>query len=350
VPRGMVSAVDMGVPRRRPGLLRGLAFGVVFEVRVDDARLVPRLRERFPPGWTETRRRPAVLLSVAHEVFDTSHGGTSEVFDTSRRAGREPTEVFDTSGRTGRSPGGSVAAHGLSVRVDGRAVARGLTRAQAFDVFESELQLSVARQARPEVFVHAGVVAVGGCAILLPGRSGAGKTTLVRALVDAGAAYYSDEYAVLDRLGRVHPYARRPSVRVRTGRKQRHPVPLRRGRLPVPVGLIVETRYRRDGRWAPSQLSPGERVLVLLANTVPARDRPREVLATLSRAAIAARGVRSPRGAAGRTARALIDLARAFAGRAPPPRAPELSRRRRRSAPGPRHPGRGPPRSPPRQR
>ncbi len=36
-----------------------------------------------------------------------------------------------------------------------------------------------------------------------------GKTTLVRALVDAGAVYYSDEFAALDETGRVIPYARR---------------------------------------------------------------------------------------------------------------------------------------------
>jgi hypothetical protein len=168
----------------------------------------------------------------------------------------------------------------------------------------------VARLARPEVFVHAGVVAVAGRAILLPGRSGAGKTTLVRALVAAGATYYSDEYAVLDREGRVHPYARRPSVRVRAGQKKRAPVPRRRGRAGVPVGLVVETRWRPDARWAPEPLSAGERVLALLANTVPARDRPAEVLAVLARATGRARGFRSDRGPAGRVARALLALAR----------------------------------------
>jgi hypothetical protein len=218
------------------GALRGEAYGVAFEVRVDDPRLRAAVRARFPPGWRTTRRPAAVLVSLVHEAS---------------------------------SPG-------MSVRIEGRLLARGLTHPQALDVLESELQLSVARLARPEVFVHAGVVAVKGRAILVPGRSGAGKTTLVRALVAAGATYYSDEYAVLDGQGRVHPYARRPSVRVRQGRKERHPVPRGRGRGPVPVGLVVETRYRAGARWSPVALSAGERVLALLANTVPARDRPAE--------------------------------------------------------------------------
>jgi len=216
---------------------------------------------------------------------------------------------------------------GTAVRVEGRLAARGLSHGQALDVLESELQLSVARLARPEVFVHAGVVAVDGRAILIPGRSGAGKTTLVRALVEAGATYYSDEYAVLDREGRVHPYARRPSVRVRAGGKERHPVPRTRGRGAVPVSLVVETRYRVKARWTPLALSPGEIVLALLANTVPARERPAEVLAVLARAAESARGIRSDRGGAARTAKILIALVRELVPRA---RAPGLVRGRAR--------------------
>ncbi len=306
-------------------MLRGVAFGVPFEARVDDRRLLPAVRARFPPGWTVARQAPAVVLSLVHEVSDTSN-------DTS-------SGTVGAAGRTGGPGARSRPVYGLSVRLDGQPVARGLSHAQALDVLESELQLSVARLARPEVFVHAGVVAVGGRAILVPGRSGAGKTTLVRALVEAGATYYSDEYAVLDTAGRVHPYPRRPSVRVRGGRKERHPVPRVRGRTPVPVGLIVHTRYRKGARWELAPLSAGECVLALLANTVPARDRPGEVLAALARATAGARGFRGDRGPAGQTARALIALARDLA------QARQLP-----SGRGPRGPARGPRRPPPRRR
>jgi len=161
------------VPPVSAGVLRGIAFGVPFEARVDDRRLLPAVRARLPPGSAPTRIAPAIVLSLVHEVSDTMRWRTV----SSRRRGRGV---------------------GLTVRLDGQPVARGLGHEDALDVFESELQLSVARRAQPEVFVHAGVVAVGGRAIVVPGRSGTGKTTLVRALVDAGATYFSDEYAVID--------------------------------------------------------------------------------------------------------------------------------------------------------
>ncbi len=61
--------------------------------------------------------------------------------------------------------------------------------------------------------MHAGVVGWRGRAILIPGRSGTGKTSLVAALVEQGAVYYSDDYAPIDADGRVRSYARAPSVR-----------------------------------------------------------------------------------------------------------------------------------------
>jgi hypothetical protein len=347
----------------RAGVLRAAAFGVPFEVRVDDRRLLPSVLERLPPGWAHAHRPPALVLSLVHEVSDTS-------FWMDRVTGRNV---------GARKRSGTV--YGLSVRLDGQAVARGLSHADALDVFESELQLSIARLARPEVFVHAGVVGVGRRAIVVPGRSGSGKTTLVRALVEAGAIYYSDEYAVLDASGRVHPYPRRPSVRVRGGGKERQPVPRGHGRTPLEVGLIIETRYRPGARWAPARLSAGECVLALLSNTVPARDRPAEVLAVLARAAVGASGLRGDRGPAGHTAKALLALARGATrrprdagaksarglgakpsphprtkptrGRPPPSprkRAPSLSGPGPRSAPAPRGRARGPQRRPPRRR
>lgn len=48
------------------------------------------------------------------------------------------------------------------------------------------------------LFVHAGVVAVGGRGWVIIGESGAGKTSTVAALVQRGAAYLSDEVALFD--------------------------------------------------------------------------------------------------------------------------------------------------------
>src|SRR5262249_10892217 len=79
--------------------------------------------------------------------------------------------------------------------------------------FESELQLLVADNARRRTFVHAGVVAWNNRAVVIPGMSFSGKTTLVSKLVQAGAKYYSDEYAVLDEHGLVHPFPRPLGIR-----------------------------------------------------------------------------------------------------------------------------------------
>ena len=62
--------------------------------------------------------------------------------------------------------------------------------------------------------VHAGVVTWHERAVLLPGRTRSGKTTLVTELVKRGATYFSDELALLDRSGLVHPYPRSLCVRV----------------------------------------------------------------------------------------------------------------------------------------
>jgi serine kinase of HPr protein (carbohydrate metabolism regulator) len=73
----------------------------------------------------------------------------------------------------------------------------------------THVEFDIAVRARSALFVHAGVVAWRGRAVLIPGASNAGKSTLVAELVRRGATYYSDEYAAIDAAGRVHPYARR---------------------------------------------------------------------------------------------------------------------------------------------
>lgn len=49
--------------------------------------------------------------------------------------------------------------------------------------------------------VHAGVIAQGSCAIVVPGSSGTGKSTLVAACVAAGFSYVSDEALCIDSRG-----------------------------------------------------------------------------------------------------------------------------------------------------
>src|SRR5512132_3614681 len=97
---------------------------------------------------------------------------------------------------------------------------RSLDLDTVFETLESDLRLFVAELARHRVFVHAGVVGWKGKAIVMPGRSFSGKSTLVAELVKAGATYYSDEYAVFDSRGRVHPFLKPLEIRAQGDTRQ----------------------------------------------------------------------------------------------------------------------------------
>jgi hypothetical protein len=66
---------------------------------------------------------------------------------------------------------------------------RGRTTDGFFDILESDLRLSIADLSRKGVFVHAGAVGWQGKAIIIPGRSFSGKSSLVAELINARASY-----------------------------------------------------------------------------------------------------------------------------------------------------------------
>ncbi len=133
---------------------------------------------------------------------------------------------------------------------------------------------------------------------------------LVAALVDAGATYYSDEYAVLDAAGRVWPFTRPLSLRTHKGDPGRR-LELdelgRVGEAPLPVGAIWLTKYVAGTRARPDAPSPGRAVLRILEHTLTARQRPQAALATLAAAARRAKLFSGPRGSARAAARWLLD-------------------------------------------
>ena len=178
-------------------------------------------------------------------------GSTSaEFFDT----GRMYSLVVEEDDRSGRT-----AKLGVRQRCAARPGIRRFKR--CLRAFEADVQLHVAEMAPDRVFVHAGVVGYRGRGILLPGRSFAGKSTLVAELVRAGAEYYSDEYAVLDSAGGVHPYPRPLSIRQAGGpgvtKQPVAPWAGARDDAPLPVGLVVVSKFRSGGEWRPQRLSPG---------------------------------------------------------------------------------------------
>ena len=170
------------------------------------------------------------------------------------------------------------------------------------EILRSNVNLYVAENSTRCLFVHAGAVGWRGRAIVIPGPSFSGKTTLVQGFLQAGATYYSDEFSVLDRRGLVHPFAAPLSVRsTNSGRQEMHPAGefgSSIGVSPLPVGCVVATCYRRGARWKRKAISKGQGVLVLLANTVGARKNPSGTLSTLSSAVANARILKSDRGEA----------------------------------------------------
>jgi hypothetical protein len=166
----------------------------------------------------------------------------------------------------------------------------------------SNVNLYVAENARNRWFIHAGAVAWKGRAVVIPGRSFSGKTTLVQEFLRAGAIYYSDEFAVIDGRGFVHPFATPLGIRDIDSRKQRMRMAEEFGNSiggkPLPIGHVIATQFRPGARWQPKAVSKGVGALALLANAVAARRNPSGTLAALSRAVANARIWKGLRGEA----------------------------------------------------
>lgn len=189
-------------------------------------------------------------------------------------------------------------------------VAEGAELEPILEQLTRDLMVHVANYAPDRVFLHAGVVGWRGRALVLPGPSFAGKTTLVAELVRAGAAYYSDEYAVLDDRGQVHPYPRNLQMRESGGLDQ-HPVTIAQldghaGAGPLTVALVVFTEFKEFARWMPEPVSAGAAVLEMLRHAIPIQRTPARVMATLAKTMETAIAFRSDRGEAKESARALL--------------------------------------------
>ena len=153
----------------------------------------------------------------------------------------------------------------------------GMSVSAAANRLASELRQYVALRS-PSVFIHAGVVAVGTSALVLPGRSRTGKTTLVSALLARGADYMSDEYAVLDEHGCVHPFPKPLSIRDGDPDRSRAVPAADLGASMVQgprcARLVVGMPYAPREPTARTPLSPADGILLLMNHAVAARTRP----------------------------------------------------------------------------
>lgn len=254
------------------------SFGVRLGVRTTDPALLPALEKVLPPGW-----KPSARPSVPH-LYSLVAGGPGD-----RKGTRRLWVLYDGWVR----------------------VARHRELDPVLESLESLLRATVAEESPRRVFVHAGVVGWKGKAIVIPGRSFSGKTTLVSELVRAGASYYSDEYAVIDAHGRVHPFHSPMSIRVpgSYAGTDHHAEALggRNGSKPLRIGLVVASEFKAPGvKWRPTRPSPAEGALLMIANTVSARRAPEKALATLREALRGAVVLKGKRGEASEMVASLL--------------------------------------------
>ena len=228
-----------------------VAHGLRIRIETSDPELIGLIREELPPGLYEAPRDD---LDVDRQyVLAWSDGNPAGyVLD----ADDERTGPFTTA-------------------------------ESAVERLESSLQIYVAEFAQPHLFLHAGVVQWLGLTIVLPGSSFAGKSTLTRALVNEGATYFSDEFAVLDLEGRVRPYARKLSQREGPlGPRGRIDLdahsPSQDGDFVPPfVDVVALIRYEADSVWQAQRLVGGEAVIAMSEHMVAIRNRPAETLQML---------------------------------------------------------------------
>ncbi len=285
----------------------------------DEAALLDRaIRGGLLPGAAPARPRESAPLT--HAAHLPSHGCRLifESFDLVAELVTDRQELLVAAEQTlppgwQESQGEATVRFGLwedgSITVDGVETHREADRASSLLRLGSVVRHHLATEAPAHVFIHAGVVEVDGCGIVIPGATGTGKTTLVAELLRLGATYVSDEYAVVDPGGLIHPFAKPLSIR--TGHQPGFgelllPPPEQVAGHPISGGLIVLTSYRCGGRWRPVVAPRSEGAFALLENTVSARRRPGSSLRAACRLARDAVVLSGERGEATDTAHALV--------------------------------------------
>lgn len=147
-----------------PTAVSVVTFGVGISVSANSGDALRRLLEYLPPGWQPAPRPPPTAAACN---ADTAAPPVDRLYSAVLDGGDGSNSLFE----------------------DGRCLATGVEPDTLLRVFENDVQMHVAETSPHYVFVHAGVVGWRGRAILVPGRSFTGKTTLVTALLRLGATY-----------------------------------------------------------------------------------------------------------------------------------------------------------------
>jgi len=161
-------------------------------------------------------------------------------------------------------------------------------------------------------FLHAGGVEVDGRVIVLPGRSHAGKSTLVAAFLERGAKYLSDDMIPIDRKLLAHPFPRPIGIRTKTGGSPRRTPIEKMGAThadgPLPMAMVW------SGTYDPLKITPsfnlrngGRAFADLLAQSPGARIRPSVIVPILSEIARTVPVYTGVRGDAGEMVAAVLE-------------------------------------------
>jgi len=253
------------------------AFGVHAGVRVSAPGVLPQVLPLLPPGWKKSRRASVQRLY------------SLVVAEGRQRAGVRRMHVL---------------------YADSLRIARDTDLDQVLAALETDLHRYIAEASPHLTFLHAGVVGWQGRAILLPGHSLSGKTTLIREMLRLGATYYSDEFAVVDNFGNVHPFSRPLGIREdSTFAQTKHTAEAlgaTSGIKPLPLSAVVICKYKAGARWKPAPLSHGEGALELMASGIAVRTQPEHTLRRIQKLVKGAVFFKGTRGEARQSAASIL--------------------------------------------
>ncbi len=145
----------------------------------------PGLHLRTGPALTRIRSRAPAIAEHVARLYGEHRWVPDECAESTvqGRIGREPLRPWRQRAR---------------LLIDGAPVMHPLAAGLAVPMLEWAMNWVVASRAHRHLLLHAAVAERGGRALLMPGASGAGKTTLCALLVARGWRLLSDEFAIID--------------------------------------------------------------------------------------------------------------------------------------------------------